>query len=290
MQGSIPGTARSAAILAVLVALAVLACTATTAASAAVESSGGFKYVTKDFTLKPSKARTNRAACPKRTHVLSGGHYNNGTFGDVIGSHSYPYDGDDRDKKPDDGWAAQLYGFGVSYAASVYAICARTFPEYDKDEFLYGPGDVDKNLLTCDPNFLEITGGGSRGPASVREIEGYRGGIAPAGWFQTMRNTSDRDHESTLYSICANLTPIYPASSPVSAASQTQESAEVACPPQAPQVIGGGVERGDYETKDGAIAATRPSPNLGSWQVWVDNYDKFESFVVRARAICSPSL
>src|SRR5262245_59271143 len=95
------------------------------AAESSVAKAGGIRYVSKEVTLKPGKPRTLKAPCPRNTNVLGGGHYNSGGFGDVVGIHSYPYDGSDRNRKPDDGWAAQLRGFTTNHPAVVYATCAK---------------------------------------------------------------------------------------------------------------------------------------------------------------------
>jgi hypothetical protein len=117
---------------------------------------------------------------PEADHVLSGGHYNSGSYGDVIGAHSYPYDGDDRDRKPDDGWAAQQRGFGDPYPAKVYAICARTFPEYLTRTVTVNPTrQQDLSIVNCDPFTLRTTGGGSRGPALVERSAGGCSGTTP---------------------------------------------------------------------------------------------------------------
>jgi hypothetical protein len=265
-------------------------------ASGEVVRSGGFKYVTTSFTLQPGGARTHKAACPKRTHVLSGGHYNSGLYGDVIGVHSYPYDGDDRDKKPDDGWAAQLRGFGETYPAKAYAICARTFPEYRKETATVDPTRSEGQVaVDCEVPAHRVTGGGSRGPASVGEVLGYvHTQFQTNYWQQGLANYGDGPHEVTVYAICANLAPSYSGIG-INVSPGTQSLAEGMCPPQAPHVIGGGVGAPEFPNSSiqgrTAIAATRPGSGLGSWQVWLDNYNRPPTTVqVYSIAVCSPPL
>src|SRR5262245_18122908 len=105
LRGLEGGSRRRTLATCACLALALSATIAGTA-SASLVSSGGFNYVTKSFDLPPGKSKTFKASCPKRHHVLGGGHYNNGLYGDVISAHSYPYDSGDRGRKPDDGWAA----------------------------------------------------------------------------------------------------------------------------------------------------------------------------------------
>ena len=241
-----------------LVATAFVLC-APSAAGATVTSSGGFKYVTKDFTLQPGKARTKRAECPNGTHVLSGGHYNSGGFGDVIGAHSYPYDGDDRDKKPDDGWRAQLRGIGVPVAASVHAICTgRVFPEYAKrTDSVLPDGEEDLTAVPCDPSFLDETGGGSRGPALVREVEGYPGGDD---WTVGLANHGGTAEDVTVYAVCAPLPQnTFGENTPVLAPEDQQTLTEGTCPPSR-RTLSGRVSELRVPEAQGlsAIAATRP--------------------------------
>ena len=117
----------TAGVVALLTA-ALFVCAVSPATEAAVIGSGGLKYVTKNFDLRPGAPRTTKASCPSRTNVLGGGHYNSGGFGDVLGLHSFPYDSDDRNNRPDDGWAATQHAFGEVVPAKVYAICARVTP------------------------------------------------------------------------------------------------------------------------------------------------------------------
>jgi hypothetical protein len=82
-----------------------------------VQSVGGLKYVT----TKSNGAQgfVGEAHCPRGTHVLGGGVHTDFVSYDV--DESYPIDGGDPDKIPDDGWAATLNdSAGVKH---VYAIC-----------------------------------------------------------------------------------------------------------------------------------------------------------------------
>src|SRR5688572_28044492 len=94
-----------------LVAAVVLVGRPTVSDLSAQQTAGGVTYVSKGYVLGRGEWKTFRAPCPSGRHVLGGGHLNGGGLADVIGAHSYPYDGADRDGRPDDGWAALLGGF-----------------------------------------------------------------------------------------------------------------------------------------------------------------------------------
>jgi hypothetical protein len=96
-----------------LLAACLLLVVAAVPASAAVESAGGYKYVSEKSEIKRSvlKLTEVKVECPGRTHVLSGSMTSkNAGFGDM----SYggaPYDGKDGNKTPDDGWRAQALSY-----------------------------------------------------------------------------------------------------------------------------------------------------------------------------------
>ena len=277
----------------------VLSASLAAGASASVVSSGGFKYVTKNFTLNPGKALTYRAECPKRTHVLSGGHYNNGTFGDVIGAHSYPYDNGDPGRKPDDGWAAQLRGFTESYDVSIYAICAKLLPEYSSTVRAFEAGPVSVggwSPTRCENTSLKVISGGSRAPVSAREVSSFPSPSSSGErWNVKIANHGQQAQDVTLFGVCTGLATDWGTGSDT-AQSETQESAFASCPKATPHVVGGGVSvngiNSTNDAWDAAIAATRPSADMSGWDVWVDNYNGTppETLGINVYAVCSAPL
>jgi hypothetical protein len=259
-------------------------------AGAVVERLDGFKYVTKSFELPPGKSKTFKAPCPKRNHVLGGGHYNTGQFGDVIGAHSYPYDGGDRGRKPDDGWAAKLRGFTVSYDVSMYAICAKILPEYDQDTHTVSPLSTSAEYAVACDTSLDVISGGTRGPVAVREITGYPAG-SPGGanvWYGAVANHRSKTEDFTVLNVCTGLDTARTIGSE-NGAPQTQEHVAALCPPATPRVIGGAprVFQPSYNT---AIAASRPTPNRDGWEVWIDNYNNSDEVLIQTHVICSAAL
>jgi hypothetical protein len=259
-------------------------------ANAAIVGQGGFKYVTKSFELPPGKTKTFKAPCPKRNHVLGGGHYNTGLYGDVIGAHSYPYDSGDRGRKPDDGWAAQLRGFTSSYIASVYAICAKVLPEYGEATHTVSPLTTSSEFPVGCEAPLDVISGGTRGPVAVRENTGYPAGSPSGaeGWYGAVANHRSQTEDFKVLNVCAGIDTSKPAVQET-ASSETQEYVTALCPDAAPRVIGGSarVFQPSYNT---AIAASRPTPSRDGWEVWIDNYNVNDDVLVVAHAICSAPL
>ena len=265
--------ALALAILTVLAACGPLAASAP--ASVTVERVGGIKYLTKSFELQPGTPRTVRVACPARHHVLGGGHYNSGQYGDVIASHSYPFDSDDRRRKPDDGWAAQLRGFSQSYPATVHAICVKILPEYRSYPDTVSPGGEGATGRSCTPASLEPVAGGTSGPAALRELRSYptvdKGQLI---WYTGFWNHASQALEGTRFIVCAGLDTTYVGAGGT-ATPQTQATEDVQCPPDKPRMVGGGVSIGGVTAYqfNTAIAASRPAFSNGGWQAWVDNYN-----------------
>ncbi|MDQ2676187.1 MAG: hypothetical protein M3Y34_05210 [Actinomycetota bacterium] len=260
-------------------------------AGAAVEKLDGYSYVTKSFELAPGKPKTFKAPCPDRNRVLGGGHYNNGQYGDVIGAHSYPYDDRDRGRKPDDGWAAQLRGFTTAYTVSMYAICAKVVPEYERITRSVAPFSTSSEYgLSCGFAGLDAISGGTSGPLSAREVSSYRGGSpgGSQGWFGSVANHSAQEKDISVLNVCAGLDTTLVIGSD-NAAAETQELVSAQCPEAAPRIVGGG-HRLFQPAFNTAVAASRPSSNRDGWEVWVDNYNPFDQILIQAHAICAPAL
>jgi len=111
-------------------------------------------------------SRVRRARCPKDTHVTGGGATFHGV-GRLVSS--YPFDGPDANRVPDDGWAVRYYNLSTTNPAYLYvdAIClARKRLRYKK---AFGAPSVE-----C-PNGGHLTGGGIRHPR----------GVASSAWMNT---------------------------------------------------------------------------------------------------------
>jgi hypothetical protein len=78
------------------------------------------RYVFDSKVVFADQQKTVRAVCPSKFHVSGGG---------VEGAASYassvPFDGNDRDKAPDDGWSGTIQTFNRTVAFVVRAICVK---------------------------------------------------------------------------------------------------------------------------------------------------------------------
>jgi len=74
--------------------------------------------------VKVKSAVTVKVICPINQHVVGGGEKLTGTpaTGRMIGT--FPFDGPDKDKIPDDGWQAKVYNLGGGpKTVTGWAIC-----------------------------------------------------------------------------------------------------------------------------------------------------------------------
>ncbi len=107
-------------------------------------------------------ARTLTARCPDGTHVVGGGAAagEDGTPAAAQVNSSYPIDGADRDKAPDDGWRGRFYG-SEQPRTRVVAICAETKPRYRQFMGTLKAGDAGGVFLDC-PAARHVLGIGVR--------------------------------------------------------------------------------------------------------------------------------
>jgi hypothetical protein len=112
------------------IVLAILLIAGTFAVSAApVEAVPDIRYVvTKKLNLRPgATAVGQRAPCPRRTRVVSGGVQLSGAENATAVVTSAPFDNRDRRRIPDDGWLASATNRSTSsQTMQTYAVCARS--------------------------------------------------------------------------------------------------------------------------------------------------------------------
>jgi hypothetical protein len=266
---------------AIVAALAFLAAAAP--AGASVIRSGGFRYVTKNYPSQSEALRTLSAPCPRGTHVWGGGHYNTGGFSEALPRHSYPYDGGDRGKSPDDGWKAQVSA-QEGVIVSVYATCAARPPRYERGSVPAGghlktPGEVG-----CDKGFEAVSGG----------TQGYQHAIEAAsgpdfgelGWFVSLDNYGE-DRVVKSFAVCVKRTVVAPSDND-EVLPGTQEGHSVSCPAGL-RIVGGGAGN-PAPFRDIAMAASRPqgfgSTGADGWQVYLDNFDDSNTYLFSVWATC----
>lgn len=269
---------------------ALLALMPAPGAIGAVDRAGGFSYVTKNYDLKPGKARTLEAPCPRRTNAVGGGSYNPHPFSSVFQYHSYPDDDGDRGRKPEDGWAVKVQAFTNKRMISVFAVCARFKPEYRSYKSSYDPDRSAGHAVGCNPSSLELVGGGTNGPRTLPAFESRPMSIEGRRlWGGTFKNTSQRTQTATVFSICAGHAVSFVGASG-SVPPNSQALARATCPAEAPHVMSGG-----YGTPraTGRAAASKPDgftgPEADSWTSWIDNLSS-DDVAVTSWALCSPAV
>lgn len=262
-------------------------------ASGAVAKSGGFHYVTKQYEVAGTEAETFKAPCPPGTHVYSGGYYNTGPYDSGYVVHSFPYDGGDRKRRPDDGWKARVDSRNPPTTWLVYATCAGPMPKYlHKLYSLTGEPTSHTVMDTCEPG-LNVFGGGTRGDDLEVEVQSHPA-VNPTQrqWIVKLDSFTADPTELDLYVVCADLTAGY-LNSPDTVAPHTQEGHSTGCPAELKHVVGGGVSHNGL-LGDVVIAASRPTgfpgPAVDGWQAYLDNYDgdtTNNAVSFNAYAVCS---
>jgi hypothetical protein len=145
---------------------------------------GTLRYVKKAGTLPASPGPlTLTARCPSGMHVTGGGAIAS-VDGDPLGAYvssSYPIDGPDSDKRPDDGWRATFYGT-TQPGTKVIAICAYFRPsypsrvkQYPEQDHSIAAGEVGSGYWVSCPATKQVLGvgafiGGSPGEVRVHAM------------------------------------------------------------------------------------------------------------------------
>jgi hypothetical protein len=89
------------------------------------------RYATGRRSVGPGSAALVRAACPSGTHVAGGGADLSGSATQAYLNWSVPYDSNDADSRPDDGWRARAYNQGgPAKTLTVRATCVAANPRY----------------------------------------------------------------------------------------------------------------------------------------------------------------
>ncbi|HKH14603.1 MAG TPA: hypothetical protein VKA47_08110 [Solirubrobacterales bacterium] len=123
----------------------------------AICSAGAVRYATNHATAAPGAGVGTRAACPSGTHVAGGGAGLSGSATEAYLNSSSPYDSNDADHRPDDGWRARAYNQGgPSKRLTVRAECVDALPRYAST----ASTDSSQVVLTNCPAGTHAMGGG----------------------------------------------------------------------------------------------------------------------------------
>ena len=270
--------------LALVVAVLALA-VATSGAAGSVKRAGGVAYVTKSFERDAGYAKL-KASCPRGTQVLSGGEDNNASFNAARLHHSYPVDGPDKRKKPDDGWGVALTSTG-DYTFRVYALCADRKVKYVKRTLGANALGQTNQVVGC-PGDLRVVGGGHRGSQSLTANSGF---VSGAEWAFFVDNHENAPLPFSGFATCVRFPTEVVSESDPDTPFGTQTFVEAECP-AGRFVVGGGSSNGGSYDQVG-LNATFPGgfagPPARTWSVWTDNRAGAE-LPVTAQAVCAPAL
>ena len=261
-----------------IVAILALAGTAASPAEAAVVKRGGWNYVTKSYGETDPGNKTLTAKCPRGTHVYGGGHYNNKSFGSLTAHHSFPFDGADRGRKPDDGWRTRV-AIAQTLEPTGYAVCAKPMPTYLEQDFLaLAVLQRQEEAMLCPDGTGPAISGGTDGTAGVREVESSHGNLFVQ-WDMAVENRTGVDTAATKFTICSDDLILSVSSSSDTVAAQGQKGDTTACTGSTAFPIGGGQENDGASQGSIVAAASRPvgfttaAPGTGGgWETYVDNH------------------
>jgi hypothetical protein len=183
----------------VAAALAVTGAIASTAA-ASVTHAGGIAYVEKSHPDQPNGDKRFHVNCPNGTHVLGGGAKNFASFGGASIQHSYPIDGKDADKKPDDGWEVGLFTGLPDVDWTIFANCAQRHVTYVTKSFKADPMNLTNRIVSC-PGDQNIVGGGERASFKLGQNSAFP---IPGSWAIFEDNFESDKVPFKGYAICAH--------------------------------------------------------------------------------------
>jgi hypothetical protein len=274
---------RTRRAIAFVLALAVisLAFATSPAVHAEVEEIEYFSYVIESKPA-PSQAQTaRRAFCPRGSVVIGGGVYTSGTTTEDEVATSAPFDGKDRDRKPDDGWLGEINTGPLDAEMTTIAICVPFLGiKYVKGEMSVRAGRRGVDSTRCPDSASQVVTGGVKTPGTSTKIT--LGGLFDENngmrkWDVEVNNGTAKRIVVKRYAVCRNPAfGIFTTSSLTLPAPPGQSAFQVSCTGDL-HLAGGGV-RVPYGLK-GEIAGLRPfddgsdlndAPDDG-WEVFTNN-------------------
>lgn len=152
----------------------------TTLAAFAICNATRPEYARRTKPLQAGQGRTVRAVCPAGTKVIGGGariSVPGGSPGPPFNfmSSSFPYDGNDANTVPDDGWAVSALNRDPAIAGQLRAsaICANLDPLYFESSGLLPPNSATFPIMPC-PNTHHIVGIGAQSVGPLITGETFR--------------------------------------------------------------------------------------------------------------------
>jgi hypothetical protein len=180
----------------------------------------GRTYIRDSVTVPAAPATGNvDAACPGKTSVIGGGTTGgNDPMPSFYVNSAYPFDGDDADRTPDDGWRGRIVNRnGGSKGFTVTAICTIESVSYGKGVKLIKPHRAGALRVDCSEDAY-VAGGGARlgGPASPPFLnsshpfdDGDENAEPDNGWRARAFNGSSKRVKLRVYAACVAFQPTY---------------------------------------------------------------------------------
>jgi hypothetical protein len=182
-------------------------------ASGVVRTAGRFSYVSLSAHVDADKQGELPVKCPKGTFPVGGGAYTSGsTLEDEVASNA-PYDGKDQDRRPDDGWIAEVNaGPNISGVTMVtYAVCAPfDHLAYVAKESVAKPQRRHGVLARCPaPTTLTLGGGvmttGRSTQVALGDTEPEHVSDDRFGWTGAVNNGRSKEERFTVWAVCRKM-------------------------------------------------------------------------------------
>jgi hypothetical protein len=193
---------RRALILAGLIVLGLPA-----TGSATTTSSGFFTYVAVSTNAPAHRQTAKVANCPPGTVVTGGGAYSTGTSLAVEVATTAPYDDRDRNRRPEDGWKAEVNTGAGAETITSYAICAPFTGVAYVHKALKLPAQKRRGTHVSCPSaaFRVLGGGGLTSSRSTKSVLATTGTDDEGGWGASANNGTSKPKRLTVYAVCMRI-------------------------------------------------------------------------------------
>jgi hypothetical protein len=222
--------------------------------------------------------------CPSGMRAVSGGEFNDSTFGDVELIHLGPT------PRTGEGWIVNVRNKSPNPAnLTVYAVCVGGLEDYlftEGPHVFTGPGEPGVTSASCTDGRV-VTGGGIWPVPNTVSINTLLPGDTGVAWANYFVNTGSQTVDAWPYAVCVKglqnhrvvRSDLVPFSSP------GYGSATATCPADSPTMVGGGV----FSSVSGnQIAVTDFFPlSEKTWMVYVRSRANTGTANVRVRVICA---
>jgi hypothetical protein len=151
----------STALAVTLAALAGLGLSGATASAVTLGQAGGLKYVRTGTSVSLGGFEDRNARCGGAWHVFGGGVSISGpTISGQLES-TAPFDGDDANGHPDDGWLGEVSNLGsVPLTLKTYAVCSHASPDYGQaTSQTFAVGSISSASTSCGAPQRAVGGG-----------------------------------------------------------------------------------------------------------------------------------